>query len=500
MGKVYLVGAGPGDPGLITVKGRQALSRADAVLYDNLAPAALLDLAPPAAERIYVGKMKAVRAYSQDEIVRMLIDRAREGKTVVRLKGGDPYIFGRGGEEAEALHDAGIPFEVIPGVTSPLGLAAYCGVPLTHRDHTSAVTLITGHDPDRIDWQMASRSETLVVLMGLTHAAGIAAKLIAHGRSPETPAMVARWATRPDQRSLTGTLASLPSMIEAARLKPPATIVVGEVVRLAGKLNWFERLPLFGRQIVVTRAQGQAESLSGRLTALGASVIEIPAIEIRPALDYAVLDEALRRLDRFDWLVFTSANGVRHFLDRLDRSPSDLRAIRAKICAIGPATRSALESLHLKVDVTGKEYVAESLLEAMSQYPLAGRTVLLARAAVARDTLPNTLRRQGAEVVVAEAYRTVPPEGLAERIAAVFGASPRPDWITFTSSSTVDNFMQAAAPGVLAGVRVASIGPVTSATAGKWGIAVEAEAARFDTDGLAEAILSKGIIEQCDTP
>ncbi len=499
MGKVYLVGAGPGDPGLITVKGRDALSRADAVLYDHLAPAALLDLAPPAAERIYVGKMKAVRAHSQEEIVQMLIDRARDGKTVIRLKGGDPYIFGRGGEEAEALHDAGISFEVIPGVTSPLGLAAYCGVPLTHRDHTSAVTLITGHDPATIDWLMASRSETLVVLMGLTHAAEIAAQLIAHGRSPETPALAARWATRPDQRSLTGTLASLPSMIEAARLKPPATIIVGEVVRLAVKLNWFERLPLFGQRIVVTRAQAQAEDLGGRLTALGASVIELPTIEIRPASDYSALDEAIGRLDRFDWLVFTSANGVRHFLDRLDRSSTDLRAIRARICAIGPATRSVLESLHLKVDVTGKEYVAESLLEAMSGYPLAGQSVLIARAAVARDVLPNTLRQQGADVVVAEAYRTIAPEGLAERIAAVFNASPRPHWITFTSSSTVDNFMNAATPGTLTGVRVASIGPVTSATAERRGLAVAAQASRFDVEGLVEAILSKGIIEQCDT-
>jgi uroporphyrinogen III methyltransferase/synthase len=282
MSKVYLVGGGPGDPGLITVKGRSALERADVVLFDHLAPEALLELAPPHAERIYVGKKKAEHAFSQDEICGLLIERARRGLTVVRLKGGDPFLFGRGGEEAEALAGAGIAFEVVPGVTAPLGIAAYTGVPLTHRDHTSAVSFVTGHAVEAIDWGKVGLSETLVIYMGLTTFPAIARELMARGRRPETPAMAVRWATRPDQETLTGTLATLPAQIAERGLKPPATIVVGEVVRLREKLDWFGRLPLFGTRIVVTRARGQAETLSGRLRELGADAIELPTIEIQP--------------------------------------------------------------------------------------------------------------------------------------------------------------------------------------------------------------------------
>ncbi|MBI1792317.1 MAG: uroporphyrinogen-III C-methyltransferase, partial [Acidobacteria bacterium] len=406
MSKVYLVGAGPGDADLITWKGRLALASADAVLYDHLANPALLDLAPPRAERIYVGKKRAAHACSQEEICRMLIERARRGLNVVRLKGGDPFIFGRGGEEAEALADAGVAFEVIPGVTTPLGIAAYTGVPLTHRDHTSVVTFVTGHDPAQIDWSKVGAAETLVLFMGLAHLGEIARAILAQGRSPETPAMAVRWATRTDQQTVTGTLATLPALVEQQGLKPPATIVIGEVVRLREKLNWFERLPLFGRRIVVTRAHGQAEALSSKLHALGAQVIELPAIEIRPSADYTALDHAIARLAGYDWLVFTSANGVRFFLDRLDRSQFDLRALRGRIAAIGPATRAALERLHLKVDLMGAEYVAESLVEALGEHDLKGQRILLARAAVARDLLPVALRARGAEVDLVEAYRT----------------------------------------------------------------------------------------------
>src|SRR5450432_1822441 len=285
MTKVYLIGAGPGDPELITCKGRRILERADAVLFDHLAPAALLDLAPPHAERIYVGKKKSVHAFTQEEICAMLIERARRGLTVVRLKGGDPFIFGRGGEEAEALADAGIPFEIVPGITAPLGIAAYTGVPLTHRDHTSVVTFVTGHAVSEIDWDKVGAAETLVIFMGLTTFADIAREIVARGRSPETPAMAVRWATRPDQETLTGTLATLPGLIAEHGMKPPATIVVGEVVQLRQKLDWFERLPLFGRRIVVTRARGQAGALSSRLLALGAEVMELATIEIVPASD-----------------------------------------------------------------------------------------------------------------------------------------------------------------------------------------------------------------------
>lgn len=490
MSKVYLVGAGPGDPGLITVKGREALARADSILYDNLANRALLELAPPAAERLYVGKKRADHVVPQEEICRMLIERARRGLTVVRLKGGDPFIFGRGGEEAEALADAGIPFEVIPGVSTPLGIAAYSGVPLTHRRFTSEVTLVSGHDVDRIDWERVGRAGTLVIFMGLTHFERIAAEMIARGREGSTPAMAVRWGTRPDQETVTGTLETLPALIRERGLKPPATIVVGEVVALREKLNWFERLPLFGRRIVVTRAREQASTLAEKLRELGAEAIELPTIEIRTAEDDRPLDCAISRLAAYDWLIFTSANGVRFFLERLDRSKVDLRAIRGRICAIGPATARALEALHLKVDLMGREYVAEGLLEAFQPYDLAGARVLLPRAAVARDLVPVELARRGAQVDVVEAYRTVPPEGAAEAAAAIFNILPKPDWITFTSSSTVRNFAAVAGPGALEGVKAASIGPITSATAREVGIEIAAEASVYTIDGLVDAILA----------
>jgi uroporphyrinogen III methyltransferase/synthase len=485
--KVYLIGAGPGDPELITVKGRRILERADAVLYDHLAPDALLALAPAHAERLYVGKKKSAHAFSQEEICGMLIDRARRGLTVARLKGGDPFLFGRGGEEAEALAAAGIPFEVVPGVTTPLGLAAYSGVPLTHREHTSAVTFVTGHAVAAIDWSKLGQAETLVIFMGLTTFAEIARALIASGRAPETPAMAVRWATRPDQETVTGTLETLPGLIAARGMKPPATIVVGEVVRLREKLNWYESLPLFGQRIVVTRAREQADALAARLEALGAHAIELPTIEIRPAADPAPLDHAIANLASYDWLVFTSATGVRCFVERLDASAFDWRSLRARICAIGPATRAVIEDLHLKVDLMGAEYVAEGLVAAFTNHDLAGRKILLPRAAVARDLVPVELTRRGAQVDVVEAYRTVMPDDAPARAAEV--CAHKPDWITFTSSSTVQNFVAAAGAAALEGVKVASIGPVTSKTARALGIGVTVEATQFTIDGLVEAIL-----------
>jgi len=486
--KVYLVGAGPGDPELITVKGRRILQHADSILYDHLAPDALLDLAPAQAERLYVGKKKSAHEFTQAEICGMLIERARRGLTVVRLKGGDPFLFGRGGEEAEALAEAGIPFEVVPGVTTPLGIAAYTGVPLTHREHTSAVTFVTGHAVEAIDWAKVGHAETLVIFMGLTTFPRIARELIERGRAADTPAMAVRWATRADQETVVGTLTTLPDLIARRGLKPPATIVVGDVVHLREKLDWFERLPLFGKRIVVTRAREQADSLAGRLRALGAQVIEFPMIEIRPPADPAPLDSAIANLHTYDWLIFTSANGVRFFLEALDRSAADLRSLRARICAIGPATRDAIEALHLKVDLMGKEYVAEGLLEAFAAHDLAGKRVLLPRAAVARDLVPATLTSRGAQVDVVEAYRTVAPEGLADRMREVL--CPPPDWITFTSSSTVRNFVAAAGADVLPAVRAVSIGPITTETAESLGIRVAAQAEVFTVEGLVQAILS----------
>lgn len=484
--RVYLVGAGPGDPGLLTLKGREALLQADCVLYDNLANPALLLHAKPGAEKIYVGKKKSDHPVSQDEICRLLIERAKEGKCVVRLKGGDPFIFGRGGEEAEALVDAGIAFEVVPGVTTPLGIAAYCGVPLTHREHTSAVTFVTGHDAAAIDWGKIGHSETLVLFMGLTHVRAIAAELIAKGKNPQTPAMAVRWATRPDQQTICGTLSDIADLTASAHLKPPVTFIIGEVVRLRDRLNWYEKLPLFGQRIVVTRARDQASELTAKFHALGADVAEVPVISIVPPADPGPLDAALARLGDYDWLIFTSVNGVRYFLERLDASPYDLRSLRARLCAIGPATRRALEALHLKVDLMPKEYVAESLVEAFTPFDLKGQRILLPRAAVARDVVPVELTARGAHVEVVEAYRTVVPADSAVLVEEVF--AQKADWVTFTSSSTVKNFLAMAGPDRVNGVKIASIGPVTSATARMHGLPVTVEAGEHTMDGLVQAM------------
>ena len=491
MSKVYLVGAGPGDVDLITWKGRKLLAIADAILYDHLANEHLLDLAPKTCERIYVGKKKAVHAHTQEEICAMMIDRARRGLTVVRLKGGDPFIFGRGGEEVEALADAGVEFEVIPGVTSPLGIAAYSGVPLTHRNHTSVVTFVTGHNVSTIDWDRVGRAETLVILMGLTSIHDIAREILARGRTPATPAIAVRWGTRPNQETVVGTLATIADQVDAAQMKPPATIIIGEVVALRDKLNWFERLPLFGKRIVVTRAQDQAGDFAERLRVLGADAVELPTISIQPAQDPAPLDAAIECLASYDWLIFTSANGVRFFLDRLDQSRFDLRSLKARICAIGPATRKAVEALHLKVDLMPGEYVAEGLIAAFSTHDLEGKRVLLPRAAVARDLIPAELTKLGAHIDVVEAYRNAIPGDAVHRAREIFSAARKPDWITFTSSSTVSNFLSIVGVEALNGVRIASIGPVTSGTIRSRGLPVDIEARDYTIEGLIESILSE---------
>jgi uroporphyrinogen III methyltransferase/synthase len=472
MSKVYLVGAGPGDPELLTLKAKRLLEQADSVLYDHLASPELLDLAPPGAERLYVGKKKSDHPVSQEEICGLLVERGRRGWNVVRLKGG--------------------PFEVVPGVTSPLGIAAYTGVPLTHRDHTSVVTFISGHDVANIDWSKVGTSETLVIFMGLSQFDEIARRILAAGRAPGTPAMAVRWGTRPVQETIAGTLETLPQSIHERGMKPPATIIVGEVVRLREKLNWFERLPLFGQTVVVTRARDQAAALAAPLRQLGAEVVELPTIGTEPASDYGALDRAIAHLGSYDWLIFTSANGVRYFLERLDTSPFDARALRGKICAIGPATRDALRQVQLKVDVMAEQYVAEGLLAALADYPMPGARILIARAAVARDILPKELAARGARVDVVEAYRTVAPADLAFRAAEVL--AQRPDWITFTSSSTAENLIDAVGPEALAYTKAASIGPVTSATLRRHNIDVGVEASPYTVAGVVDAILRAAII------
>ena len=484
MTKVYLVGAGPGDPDLITIKGRKALERAHVVLYDNLASDRLLEYAPSNAECIYVGKKRAEHEMSQEEISALLIDHAKRGRNVVRLKGGDPFIFARGGEEVEALAAAGIAFEIVPGVTVPLGVAAYTGVPLTHRQHTSAVTFVTGHKVDAIDWGKVGSAETVVLFMGLVNFAAIAKEMIAQGRPANTPAMVVRWATRPDQETIVGTLTTLPALIAERALRPPATIVIGDVVSLRDRFNWFERLPLFGQRVVVTRGRSQSRGLSEPLEALGAEVLFAPVIEIQPPSDPIQLRCAIERLDSYDWLIFTSVNGVRSFIDALDASGKDFRDLRANIAAIGPATRTAIEALHLKVDRMPAEYVAESLLEAFADDNLSGKRILLPRAAVARDIVPVELAKRGAVVDVVEAYRTVVPSNAATSVQQALARKPH--WITFTSSSTVKNFIDLAV--VPADLKIASIGPVTSATARELGLRIDAEAAPHTMEGLVAAI------------
>ncbi len=488
MKKVYLVGAGPGDPELLTLKGKRVIEKADVILYDHLANAALLDLAPRDAERIYVGKKRADHTFPQQDITEMLLEQARLGKNVVRLKGGDPFIFGRGGEEVEALAEAGIPYEVVPGVTAPLGIAAYTGVPLTHREHTSVVTFVTGHTLEGIDWARFGTSETLVIFMGLHFLPEIVEKLLESGRSPGTPAMAVRWGTRPDQQTVQATLGTLADA--SAGMKPPATVIVGDVVSLRKKLDWFERLPLHGKQVVVTRAREQASDLSLMLHEMGAEVIELPVIEMAPLEDYGALDGALQRLGEYDWLIFTSANAVEYFLQRMDASGFDWRAFAGNLCAIGPATAAALRACHMKVDLLPARAVAESVVEAFAPFEMEGARVLLPRASAAREVVPEALRNRGAVVDVIDAYRNVVPREAAESASKIFGGKRRPDWVTFTSSSTVKNLLALVGPTALEGVRTASIGPVTSETLRMHGLPVTAEAKTASMDALVEAVLA----------
>jgi uroporphyrinogen III methyltransferase / synthase len=497
---IYLVGSGPGDPGLFTLKGLRCMREADAIVYDRLAPESLLAYARPEAERIYVGKQPGNPTMSQEEINARLVALGRAGKTVVRLKGGDPYIFGRGGEEALALIEAGLPFEVVPGVTSGVAAPAYAGIPVTHRNVSTSVAFVTGHeDPTKgrsdVDWkEVAHGADTLVLYMGVGRLAEISSELVAAGRVPETPVAVVRWGTLPEQRTVTGTLGDIAEKVAEAKLKPPAITVVGDVVALreAG-LDWYERRPLFGRRIVVTRARAQAGELSSKLEALGAEVVEFPTIRLRPPGDLGPLDAAIDALDSFDWLVFTSVNGVEAFVERLRNSDLDLRSVprRARVAAIGPATAERVEEAGLRVDVVPDVFRAEALIEALDTGELAGKRFLIPRAKVAREVLPAKLREAGAEVVVPPAYESVPAAEGAEDLAGRLEAGEI-DCVTFTASSTVENFVRAfgeAAARLLAASRVVCIGPITASTARERGIRVDAEATEYTIPGLVEAVV-----------
>lgn len=477
---VYLVGAGPGDPALLTVRGAEVLAGADVVLHDRLASAWLLDLAPAGADRIDVGKRPG-GPVDQEAINALLVEHGSKGLQVVRLKGGDPYVFGRGGEEALALLEAGVAFEVVPGVSAALAAPAYAGVPLTHRGLSTSFTVLTGHrehGSDRpTDWEALGRAGgTIVVLMGVAHRADFVPRLMAGGLAPETPVLAVRWGTRPDQRSLRTTLVALPD----AELEPPVTIVIGRVAGL--DLSWFERLPLFGRRVVVTRAKHQAGELSARLRAAGAGVVEVPTIAIGPPADggFAIAD-AVDRLSSYDWVVFTSANAVEWFLDYL-RDGRDFGA--ARIAVIGPGTAAALERRCLVPNLVPPRFVAESLLESFPGPASAGSSVLIPRAATARDVLPDGLRARGFTVDVVEAYRTVPvtpaPDLLAEAAAA--------DAIAFTSASSVTNWVTAAGAGAMPPV-VACIGSITADAVRAAGVVVTTTAKESTLDGLVAALV-----------
>jgi uroporphyrinogen III methyltransferase/synthase len=484
MNKVYLVGAGPGDPDLITVKGRRLLARAGAVLYDHLANPSLLDLAPPEAERIYVGKKRAEHAHSQAKIIEMMVDRARRGMNVVRLKGGDPFIFGRGGEEVEGLAAAGIPYEVVPGVTSPLGIAAYTGVPLTHREHTSVVTFVTGHDLAAVNWASVAGSETLVVFMGLHHLPEIVASLISAGRPISTPAMAVQWGTRPWQRTVTGTLTDIVSRVEAERLTPPATIIVGDVVSLRERLSWYEKLPLFGQQVIVTRAREQSADLVARLAELGAQAIEIPVIEMAPPDNTWHLDICIERLESYDWFIFTSVNAVTFFVKRID----DLRRIKGSICAVGQATAQALRSMRLTVDLVPELNTGEGVADAFRSMEMLGQKVLFPRAGGAREVIPATLDALGAVVDAPVVYRNVIPQDAQARLDKYMASGAGADWVMFTSPSTVNNFLGLGGGPLLANARIASIGPITSEAILKHGFTVHVEPETPSTDAMIDAI------------
>ncbi len=479
---VYLVGAGPGDPELITVKGRRLLERADVILYDRLAHPKLLDWAPLKAERIYVGKEAGDHSMVQTEIAALMIDRAKAGMIVVRLKGGDPLLFGRASEELAALAAAGIPFEIVPGVTSVSGVAAYTGIPLTHPGFSDSVAMVSGHDPDAVDWVATRGLSTLALFMGASQFEDISSRMVRAGWAADTPALAVRWGTRTSQRSIAGTLAGLPALIAEAKLTPPILILAGQVVKLRDQFNWFERLPLFGRRIVITRDQSQSQELAERLTALGAEVIECPVIQIRP------LEFSTAGVDQYDWIIFTSVNGVRHFLNRLP----DVRQLKGRIAAVGSSTKATIESFRLSVDRVPREYVAEGLVEAFAGDDLTGKRILIPRAAVARDLAPSALRTRGAIVDTLDVYETVLPEGAAARAAEAFRV--KPDWVTFTSSSTVTNLLSVLSAAKLVGVSVASIGPVTSEALLKQGLTVSCEADPHTMDGLVEAIMRHRLV------
>ena len=497
--KVYLVGAGPGDPGLITVKGKECIQNADVIIYDYLASPALLNYARKSAELIYVGKKGGDHTLSQEEINALIVEKAKSGGMVCRLKGGDPFIFGRGGEEAEVLFKEELSFEVVPGVTSAIAAAAYAGIPLTHRQLTSTLAFVTGHeDPDKeetsINWSsLASGIGTLVFFMGVKNLPNITRNLIDHGKSADTPVALIQWGTTSSQKTVTGTLDKIAEKARTAGIKAPAIIVIGDVVHLRNKLKWFEQRPLLGKRIVVTRARQQASDLVGLLSDLGAECLEYPTIKIMPPEDLEPVKQAVENLSAYDWIVFTSVNGVDYFFEQLFAAGKDVRAFgRMKTAAIGPATAGRLREFGLTSDIIPKTYRAESVIEAFKDQQLKDKKILLPRAAAARPILPKELKKMGAEVEEIPAYETLKVTESTDDLVQQL-QDRRIDLITFTSSSTVKNF-KALLPSenfkkLIQGVTIASIGPITTDTASELGFEVHITADSYTIPGLVDAIL-----------
>jgi len=499
-GKVTLIGAGPGDPGLLTIKAKECIETADVVVYDYLASPYLLEYAREDAEIIYVGKKGGDHTLTQDKINLLLVDKAREGKTVPRLKGGDPFVFGRGGEEAQELLEFGISYEVIPGVTSAISAPAYAGIPITHRDHTSFVSFITGHErPDkketRMQWDVFAKSDaTLVFLMGVKNLSNIVKNLIENGKTADTPVALVRWGTTTRQQTVTGTLETIVQVVKEAGLKSPAIIVVGHVVSLREELAWFDKKPLFGKRIVITRARAQASDLVARLTRLGAQCIEIPTIKITPPKDSSPLETAIDNLDQYDWLVLTSVNGVKFFFDTLFKKGKDVRALgHLKFACIGPVTKERLADYGIISDILPETYRAESVVDAFADVKIQGKKVLLPRAKKARTILPEELTKMGASVDEVTAYKTELADDGKEILIDLL-QDQAIDAVTFTSSSTVSNFMSLLknqdAAALLKDVTLASIGPITSDTARALNLEPKVEADSYTIQGLIEALLT----------
>jgi uroporphyrinogen III methyltransferase / synthase len=493
-GKVYLVGAGPGDLRLATLCAKECIEKADVIVYDHLANPEMLGWARDDAEIVYAGKKAGEHALSQDEINTLIVEKARAGKEVVRLKGGDPFVFGRGAEEAKAIVDAGVAFEIVPGITSAIAGPAYAGIPVTHRAENSHVTFFTGHeDPSKkesaIDYAaLAKLGGTQIMLMGVERIDAIAREMMANGARRDLPVALVRWATTGRQQTLTGTLENIAERAIETEFEPPAVAIFGDVVSLRKDLNWYEHQPLSGKRIVVTRTRKQAGALTSQLRALGADVIELPTIRVEPPTDLREFAELVQDAHLYDWIVFTSPNGVDAFFEMFFKLFDDAREIGgAKIAAIGPATAQRVRDFHLHVDLQPDEFVAEAVVrEFKKEGGVENLRILIARAEKARDVLPTELSKLGAIVDEAFAYRTVP------ETRDITGARRRfleegADLITFTSSSTVENFL---ALGLAwpRGMRVASIGPITSQTAREHGLKIDIEARRHDIGGLVDAI------------